>query len=318
MMRADSWTAEEEAWLREVYPDNLNSEIARMHAERFPDRPRRTAKAINSRGKVWGLRKAVGFDRYQVKRTLWTEDRVAWLKENGPGRTWEEVSRGFEEEFGFPLTKTQVKNARVNYGGKAGRPAGQFKRGTEPWNKGRTWDELGIPEESRERCRATQFKAGEVHLDPARERPIGFERIGKDGYIEVKVRDSRIDGIQRQEPGRFNENYRMKHHIVWEQANGRPVPEGHMVVFADRDKRNFDPGNLVAVPRSIWATISHQKLPYFDAESLRTCMAIAELQQAARKAGLGPRACRKCGTQFKPRYPTQKTCDACLGHEAAS
>ena len=52
MPRPDRWTPEEEAWLREVYPTHHNATLSEMHAERFPDCPRRGPKAISSRAKV--------------------------------------------------------------------------------------------------------------------------------------------------------------------------------------------------------------------------------------------------------------------------
>lgn len=107
-----------------------------------------------------------------------------------------------------------------------------------------------------------------------------FENIAdvdaKDGYVWVKVKDT----PQAQVPGSFNDNFRLLHHVVWERANGRPVPPHTMIVFADRDKRNFDPGNLVAVPRDLWTFISLRSIKYYDAESLRTAMAVARLDRA--------------------------------------
>ena len=104
----------------------------------------------------------------------------------------------------------------------------------------------------------------------------------------------------------------MKHHIVWEQANGEPVPPHAMIVFADHDRRNFDPGNLVAVPRGLWAAICHEGIPYHDRESLIVAMDIARLKGGVFEAQMRPRACRKCGQEFKPRYIRQRTCDRCL------
>jgi hypothetical protein len=67
--------------------------------------------------------------------------------------------------------------------------------------------------------------------------PIGSERLRKKPkttYIEVKVSET---------------EWRLKHLMAWEAANGRPVPDGHVVCFVDGDTRNFSPENLKAVPR---------------------------------------------------------------------
>ena len=142
----------------------------------------------------------------------------------------------------------------------------------------------------------------------ALEKPIGTERVSRDGYVEVKV----ADRPSRQD---CNDNWRMRHHLVWEEANGEPVPPHTVIVFADGDKRNFDPGNLVAVPRRQWAVISHQGIPYWDAESLMTAVNIAKLQGMKNDVEKRPRECKACGSKFEPRYARQRTCDACLGRK---
>jgi len=301
MERANTWTPAELEWLRDAYPDHHNSELAEMHAQAFPDRPRRTDKAIASKAKVLKLRKAEGFQR--VPCTLWTPERAEWFRSFVPGHTEPEIAAGFEREFGFPLTKRQIANGKLKLGVKSGTHGGRFEKGMVPHNKGKKWDDYVSPE-GQAASRRTCFRKGEVNGSAlARQHEVGFERVNRDGYIEVKV----ADGLQ----AKPNCNFRMKHHVVYEQAHGE-IPEGCNVVFADHDKRNFDPDNLVAVPRRLWAVIRHMGCEYRDAEGLRACMAIAELKMAVSDAERAPRACGSCGRTFKPRYPHQRTCDACL------
>lgn len=304
MIRANTWSAEEEAWLREVYPHHLNDEIAEMHAERFPDRPRRTGKAVNSRAKVWGLHKAEGFDRHQRRRSTWPEERVEWLRSFAPGHDIYEIIDEFERLHGIRLSVYAMKNAKQRYGARSGTNAGQFQKGGTPANKDKTWDEMGLSEQAKANCRRTQFKKGDIPHN-AVDIPVGSERVDVEGYTLVKV-------AEHCTPGK-NDNWRLKHNVAWEEANGRPIPEGHMVVFADHDKSNMDPDNLVLVPRSLWAIITHGRYAYWDRESLETAMNIARLVSARYKAQRRPRPCRKCGAAFEPRYPNQRTCDACLG-----
>lgn len=303
MTRANTWTAEEESWLREVYPDHHNAEIAEMHAEAFPDRPRRTAESISSRAKVYKLRKREGFVRNPA--TFWTPERAEWFRSFVPGHTESEISAEHERVFGTPLTEGQIGNAKTKLCVKSGTHGGRFEKGMEPFNKGKSWDEFMSPE-GQEASRRTCFKKGEVRgAALAREQPVGSERVNGEGYVEVKV----ADGLQ----SRPNSNFRMKHHIAWERANGRTVPPHTMIVFADRDKRNFSPGNLVAVPRSLWSVISRQRWAYHDRESLEACVALAKLSRKVYEARLHPRDCKRCGGEFEPRYPHQRTCDTCLG-----
>ncbi|MBR4687086.1 MAG: HNH endonuclease [Bacteroidales bacterium] len=308
MIRGDSWTAEEEAWLREVYPDNFNDEIAEMHAAAFPDAPRRTDKAINSRAKVLKLRKSPTFNRngqVRKRRTTWPPERVEWLRSFAPGHDIYEICDEFERLYGIRLSKGAMKNAKYRYGAKSGTDVGQFVKGGVPANKGRTWDEMGLSEQARANCRKNQFKKGQIPHN-AVGIPVGAKRVDpKDGYTLVKVAE------HASVPNK-NDQWRLYHNVVWEEANGRPVPEGHMVVFADRDKSNFDPENLVLVPRSLWATISKMGYAYYDRASLEAAMNIARLDRARFAAQCRPRACRRCGEEFSPRYARQRTCDACL------
>lgn len=136
--------------------------------------------------------------------------------------------------------------------------------------------------------------------------PIGTERVeARDGYVYVKIAERKID------PKSAHDNWKPKHHLVWEQHNG-PIPPSTQIVFADHDKRNFDPCNLVAVPRNLWATISRDGISYCDAESLRTAMNIAKLKNIKSEIQKKPRPCVKCGCEFKPRFARQRKCDECI------
>ena len=297
--------------MRELYPTTKNSDLAAILNDRHGNG--RNENAVTQRAIKLGIVKAEGYKR-TMPRTLWTDERIEWFKAFVPGHSESEISAEHERLFGAPLSEGQIGSAKSKFGVKSGTVGGRFEAGHASWNKGKTWDELGISPESQERMRRTCFKKGEVHDRPdGWIKPVGYERVSKDGYVEVKVRDSISDGVQPNEPGNYNANYRMKHHVEWEKANGRPVPPHTMIVFANRDTRDFSHENLVAVPRKLWAIITRNRMEYRDVESLRACMALAELKSCIHAATLAPRACRKCGAEFAPRYPHQKTCDVCLG-----
>ena len=142
--------------------------------------------------------------------------------------------------------------------------------------------------------------------------PIGTERDTGKGYILVKVAERATVPMSK-------DNWRMKHHMAWEEANGRPVPDGHEIVFADHDHTNCSPGNLVAVDKKLVGIINGNNLEYWDAESLSVAIARARLLAATRNAESGsPRKCGVCGRTFIPtrkqatyRKPVQ-TCPACI------
>lgn len=138
-----------------------------------------------------------------------------------------------------------------------------------------------------------------------------LERPMKGGsYVMVKVAEHpTVPGTR--------DNWRLKHVMVWEEANGREVPPDTCIVFADRDRRNFDPGNLVAVPRRLVARINSPEAPeWHDADSLRASIAVCELSSAVFRAQRRlPRACGVCGEVFQaPEDSTAnpQTCPACL------
>lgn len=104
----------------------------------------------------------------------------------------------------------------------------RFYKGQKPWNVGMKGLDIGGIE--------TRFKKGNK---PHTWRPIGSEKIDKDGNLVRKVRDE----------GTRHEKWKPVHVLVWEAENG-PVPAGHVVIFDDGNKRNFDIGNLVCLSRS--------------------------------------------------------------------
>lgn len=142
--------------------------------------------------------------------------------------------------------------------------------------------------------------------------PLYTEREGKDGYVVIKVRERAMVPMSK-------DNWVLKHVWVWEQANG-PLPEGHVVYFADGDKRNFSPENLVAVPQRVVALINSPGAPrWHDAKSLRACVALAQVKSARKDAEYSlPRTCSVCGKEFVPtekqrrEISAPKTCPECL------
>lgn len=149
------------------------------------------------------------------------------------------------------------------------------------------------------------------HSNRGNDRPIGYERDSGKGYILVKVREKPDVPLSK-------DNWRMKHHLVWEEANGKPVPDDCEIVFADRDSSNLDPSNLVAVDKKLVGIINGNDLAYWDADSLRVAIARARLMSKAREIESGARRmCGVCGAEFEPtekqkRYPKPvQTCPTC-------
>ena len=85
----------------------------------------------------------------------------------------------------------------------------------------------------------TQFKKGNL---PHNTKPLGYERISKDGYIEIKINEN-------PDKNKGEKFFRAKHHIVWEKANGK-IPKGYIVIFLDGNPLNCAIENLALISRS--------------------------------------------------------------------
>lgn len=112
--------------------------------------------------------------------------------------------------------------------------ATQFKPGQVPANKG-----LRRPGWAPGRMRETQFKKGERAGVAVRlYKPIGTERVSKDGYLERKVNDDLP----------LQARWRGVHLIVWEATHG-PVLPGHAIVFRNGNKADLRLDNFECITR---------------------------------------------------------------------
>jgi len=192
----------------------------------------------------------------------YTQEHIAYIAANIQGCSFKELTEKFNAKFNMNLKVAAMVSLADRHGLHNGRDAKfnkgheptQFKKGHTPWNKGKKGINIG--------GHATQFKKGNK---PANWVPIGTERISKDGYVEVKITD-----------GKLNKNWRAKHIMVWEAANGL-IPKGHAVIFGDGDKRNFDLNNLLLVTRKQLVRLNQKKLIQNDIELTKTGIIIADI-----------------------------------------
>ena len=233
----------------------------------------------------------------------WTEEERAYLAEIVPGRSHKEIHELMTRRFGDHFAGKRIGAAIKRYGLSTGR-TGYFEKGQEPVNKGKTWGEY-MPPESQTVCRSTCYRKGNM---PHNHRMLGDERIDRDGYIWIKV-ESRFDPDGHND---WRDLWKPKHRFVWEQANGKQVPDGSLVVFADGDRRNFDPGNLVAMTRADHMVICHQGIAYTDRDSCEAAMAIAKLRHRINEVACRQRVCKSCGRKFEPENPRQVRCRECI------
>lgn len=170
---------------------------------------------------------------------MWTETEDNFMKEYYPSESnsviCERLGRSLRSVYSramiLDLKKTpefirkqwQMLAVNLKDNGRCHR----FSKGHIPANKGKK-----MPANVYDKVRKTMFRKGNV---PANHKPVGYERINVDGYVEVKVA----------EPNEF----RLKHRIVWEKNFGA-IPLGYNVQFRDKNRQNLNPDNLYLISRS--------------------------------------------------------------------
>jgi hypothetical protein len=102
----------------------------------------------------------------------------------------------------------------------------RFKKGQEPVNK-------GIKGVYHPGSVATFFPKGHK---PDNYKPVGTIREIEDGYFEMKM----AEGMRK---------WRLLQRVIWERCN-RPIPNNHVVIFLDGNKKNLEITNLAVLSRS--------------------------------------------------------------------
>lgn len=195
----------------------------------------------------------------------YTKEEHEFLRSYIPGHTYKEIVSEFNKLFSEPITESKVKGYMANHKINNGL-TGRFKKGHIPLNKGTHPPTVG-------RMGETQFKKGNL---PHNTKPIGYERITKDGYIEVKVMER---------PDRKNRihNFKAKHHIVWEEANG-PVPKGYKLTFLDGNKQNCSLENLALITNAEHLEMTRNGLRNENSKITETGILLARCSVASKKA----------------------------------
>ena len=197
--------------------------------------------------------------RRTVGRTKFSRAERAFLrrKQAMPRR---ELYATYIEKFQREMTIEAFKALCDRLDLRTGR-TGQFPKGIVPANKGKK-----MPYNAN--CARTQFKKGQLSgVARDRQKPVGSERLSKEGYVERKIHN----GLPMQS------RWRAVHRINWEAING-PVPEGCILKSRDGNKANTDPSNWQAVSRGVLAR--RNKLfggAMIPAELEPTAIAIAKL-----------------------------------------
>lgn len=189
----------------------------------------------------------------------YTTEQISYIAANIKGRSYRELTDMFNKQFGMELNVSTMISLAFRHGlrnerdcrfNKGWEPT-QFKKGQAPWNKGKKGITIG--------GKKTQFKKGSK---PWNYKPVGTERISADGYVEIKIADPKT--------------WKSKHILIWEAAHG-PVPEGHVIIFADSNKLNISLDNLLLVSRRELVVLNKRGLIANDIELTKTGIVLADV-----------------------------------------
>lgn len=254
------WTKEQENYLKKIYYRKSNKEIADLINKKFSTCY--TASAISAKKVTKGY---ISESKKQPKK--WTEEVIDFMIENYKGKDNIELAKMLNERFDLNTNNDRVSSVKANLKRRKGIDLttninrGCYKKGISPSNKGKKWDEY-LTKEQQEKARKTTFKKGNI---PPNRSEIGQERMTQDGYTEIKIQD-----------GTLNKNWVLKHRYIYEQHYGK-IPDGYNVMFADKNRQNFDIDNLILVSKHEDLIMNNNKLIYEDKELTKSGHLVAKV-----------------------------------------
>lgn len=198
-----------------------------------------------------------------MSRHYWKDDEIEYVRKIYPYHSNKDVVKMIQQKFGISITENNLKNIKNNYDipNKVIPNSGCYRKGKEPWNKGKT-----MSEETKEKVKHTWFKKGMI---PKNYKPVGSTRITKDGYTEIKAAD----------PNKWV----LYHRHLYEEAHGEKLTKNDAIIFADGDQTNFDIDNLVKVNRANLLYLNNKKLIFDDPELTKAGVNVSKIAEKIRQ-----------------------------------
>lgn len=211
-----------------------------------------------------------------MKGRVWTENENAMLHRLYPDQHTAEIAeqldRTMSATYGqakkLGLSKSPeftAKFCRMQKGSRISK-ATEFHKGHVSHNKG-----VRSPGLSPGRMKETQFRKGQrTGRANLVYKPVGAERITREGYLERKINDDMP----------FNRRWRAVHLINWEQIHG-PIPQGHVLAFRNGNPRDIGPENLELITRK--ELMLRNTIHHLPSDLKDTIMLAGRVKRAIRK-----------------------------------
>lgn len=205
-----------------------------------------------------------------MKANKWTEEVIQFMIDNYEGKDNIELAKLLNEKFNLNTNNDRVSNVKANLKRRRGIDLttyinrGCYRKGIEPANKGKKWDEY-LTKEQQEKAKKTCFKKGNI---PHNHRQVGEERTNVDGYIEIKV----------SEPNKWE----LKHRYIYKKHYGS-IPKGYKVIFLDGNKTNLNINNLKAISSHEELIMNEYGLRYGKKELTESASIVAQLELKRRE-----------------------------------
>ncbi|MDH6367533.1 MULTISPECIES: HNH endonuclease signature motif containing protein [unclassified Breznakia] len=193
-----------------------------------------------------------------MEKHKWTNAQKEYIFKNYKGIGNTELTARFNECFNLSLPVEKIKGFKKNNNLNSG-VTGRFEKGHIPANKGTK----GVYNTG---GNVTSFKKGSV---PKNTDPIGTEKRLSDGYTYVK--------IDNQSKAKKHVNWAKKHYLIWETNTGQKVPDGHVVIFLDGNRNNFDFDNLMLIHRRELLVMNRRGLIKDAAELTKVGITLARM-----------------------------------------
>lgn len=206
-----------------------------------------------------------------IQRHHWSDDELEILCRRYP----DEPTHAIATALGRPIHGVQGKANALGLrkseaffaGPHSGRLVGstgassRFQKGQRPWNTGMKGFQAGG------RAKQTQFKPGSR---PHTWKPLGSERVSRDGYLQRKVTDT----------GYPPKDWLGVHILLWTEAHG-PVPRGHKVTFRNGNKQHIELENLELLSNA--EMMLRNTIQRFPQELQATIRAVGKLKRVIKE-----------------------------------